>query len=384
MARITIVFGRFGGAALLLCLLAGCGAMPHAASNSSGHLLIVGGGLDDDLRFVYERFVKLSSTGSHPRIVLALTATEEGYDEASETAGKLQALRVWAPHIPVDVIRRETSKEETVAAIDRATGVLFTGGDQSRITARYRPNGRETPEWLALRRLLSRGGVIAGCSAGDMMMGGFMALRGDNSLAIGGSKDEGRGAVAPLHTGNGMAFLPWAITESHFFERERVARLVATLERTGRRLGIGVGENAAVEIDLARGEVMGLSESDSLLVDVSQLRHDGTSWCGARARVIGRGDRLSLKKRLKENLPAPPVKPATEVHTLKVASPSQNRQLALWRLFKCASVPGSGVWEVYFNEGWRITAWPDNNGEVIFDLSPAKAPRAPNLRNIES
>jgi cyanophycinase len=379
-----ILLGRFGGAALMLLVIAGCSVMPRSASATSGHLLIVGGGLDDDLRFVYERFVKLSSAGSHPRIVLALTATEEGYDETSETAGKLEALHAWAPHIPVDVIRRETSTGETVTAIDHATGILFTGGDQSRITSRYRPGGGETPERLAMRRLLDRGGVIAGCSAGDMMMGESMALRGDNSLAIGGSRDEGRGAVSPLQTGRGMGFLPWAITDSHFFERDRVARLVATLERTGYRLGIGVGENAAVEIDLARGEVIGLSESDSLLVDVSRLRHEGQRWCGAQARLIRRGDHLSLRKRLTESLPEPAAKPSTEVQTLRVASPSQNRQLALWRLFKCASVPESGLWEIYFNEGWSIMAWPDGKGGVVFDLGPAKAPRAPHLRNIES
>lgn len=372
---------RLGGAALGF-LLAGCVA--PIRPTDAGRLLAVGGGLDDDSRLVYERFTRLASAGGHPRIVLALTATEDGYDESSEREGKTGALHAWAPGIPLDVIRRGTSTEDTVAAIDRASGVLFTGGDQSRITSRYRPGGRETPEWLALRRLLSRGGVIAGCSAGDVMMGEFMISRGDNRQSIGGSRGKGGRGIVELQTGTGMGLLPWAITESHFFERGRVARLVAALERTGCRLGIGVGEDAAVEIDLARGELIGLSESDSLLVDVESLRHEGKSWCGVRGRLIRRGDRLSLRDRLASHLPPPPPKSSSPVHTLRVASPSQNRQLALWRLFKSASVPGSGVWEVHFNEGWSITAWPDGRGEVAFELKPASAPRAPELRNIAS
>ena len=365
-----------------LVLSDGCRSVPWEPSVERGHLLIVGGGLDDDVRAVYERFIRLSSAHGSPRIVLALTATDDGYDSRSEMSGKMEALRAWAPSIPVDVVRRETSSAETVAAFDRATGVLFTGGDQGRIVKRYRPGGRNTPEWLALKRVLSRGGVIAGCSAGDMMMGDVMLLRGDNSRALGAPRNERTGEINPLQMGRGMGFLPWAVTDSHFFERDRVARLVAALESSGNRLGIGVGENAAVEVDLARGELVGVSESDSLLIDAVSLQRDGNARLHLRARLVRQGDRLSLSDRLRAKHAPLPARPTTEIRTIRVASPSQNRQLAMWRLFKSASVPGSGVWEIIFNEGWRITAWPDGHGEVIFDVAPASGPRSPDLKNI--
>ena len=360
----------------LSCVLSGCGSMKGEWNPPPGHLLIIGGGLDDDVRSIYERFIALASKHKNPRIVLALTATEEGYDERSETSAKLETLRAWAPGVPVDVIRRETPASEVVEKINRATGILFTGGDQSRIISRYHSGGRESSESLALRGLLERGGVIAGCSAGDTMMGRMMILHGDNAKALTRRSD--------LQVGTGMGFLPWSMTESHFFERNRLPRLVASLEKAGRSLGIGVGEDAAVEVDLARGTVKGVSEPDSLLVDMRSMQRDGDMRRNVRARLIQKGDSISLTNRISTNVSAPAPKPDGPVHTLRVASPSQHRQLALWRLFKSASQPGSGVWEVFFDEGWRITAWPDGRGEVIFDIGPASGPRSPELKNIES
>src|SRR5262245_63069585 len=82
---------------------------------------------------------------------------------------------------------------------------------------------------------------------------------------------------APLgpRIGKGMGFLPWAIADSHFFERQRFGRLVAALEASGKRLGIGVAENSCVEVDLAAGELIGVSENESLLVDAGGLQRDG-------------------------------------------------------------------------------------------------------------
>jgi cyanophycinase-like exopeptidase len=128
-----------------------------------------------------------------------------------------------------------------------------------------------------MQRLLQRGGVIAGASAGCAMMGDACcspaAARGARHRA-GAAYDDGEPVPLGPQLGPGMKFLPWAITDSHFFERDRIGRLVAGLETNGRRLGIGVGEDAAVEVDLATGRLTGVSVGDSLLVDAAR--------CGAR------------------------------------------------------------------------------------------------------
>jgi hypothetical protein len=165
-----------------------------------------------------------------------------------------------------------------------------------------------------------------------------------------------------------MRFLPWAVTDSHFFERDRVGRLVAALEESGRRLGIGVGEDGCVEVDLATAEVRGIGVSEALLVDAAHVRRDGLKRTGLLARVIAQGERVSLVDRLAE-APPPPLAAGAAVRDVPVVEPGQNRQLASWRLFRCAAQPGGGAQRLLL-EGWQVTAWPAGEGVVAFEVGP--------------
>lgn len=356
---------------LFAAVVGGC-ALPSpstAKDGRAGTLLLVGGGLDNDNAPVYQRFVELAARPGTPRIVIATAATGPQDEEATD---KTEALRVWAPGVPVAVVRRETSTAETVAVIDAATAMFFTGGDQKRITERYRPGEQDTPEWLAMQRLLQRGGVIAGASAGDAMMGDVMFLTGGSARALGIAPPQpADGEAVPLgpQLGPGMKFLPWAITDSHFFERDRIGRLVAGLEVTGRRLGIGVGEDAAVEVDLATGVVTGVSVGDSLLVDAALLRREARAWRGLRATVIRQGERISLPERLATAAVPPPAQPAGAAQSVPIVEPGQNRQLASWRLFRQAGEAGPQRPVRLQLEGWAVLAWSAGAaGEVAFDL----------------
>jgi cyanophycinase len=363
---------------LVLCT-AGCqtpGPAPPAARTAQhGTLLLIGGGLDDDNRPVYERFLQLAAAHGHVRIVIATAATGEQEAEATD---KTEALRTWAPRAEIEVVRRETSTEATVAAIDRATAMFFTGGDQKRITDRYRPHDQSTPEWLAMRRLLERGGVIAGTSAGDAMMGEVMFYSGGSATALGiappptsKARGEDDDEENPLQLGPrigpGMRFLPGAIADSHFFERDRIGRLVAALESSGRRIGIGVGEDAAVEVDLDSGELRGISVAESLLIDISGLRRSGLARSGIIARIVAQGDRLRLA-----TWPGRSAQPATAppgaVRDMPIVEPGQNRQLAAWRLFRQASDPASAPIRQRL-DGYALTVFPAGNGNVALQIS---------------
>jgi len=372
-------------AALAVAPFVGCGALADAAPRTAarGSLLLVGGGLDDDARPVYEHLLALAARAGHVRVVVMTAATGPQDEEATD---KAEALRTWVPAVPVEVVRRETPTDATVAAIDRASALLFTGGDQERITARYRPDGIDTPEWLAMRRLLDRGGVIAGCSAGCAMMGQRMLTGGRSAQALGiarapaanGGAGQGAGAattnVASVATvaeatplgpqlGPGMKFLPWGLTDSHFFERDRTGRLVAALAATGERFGLAVGEDAAVAIDLATGDVTGVTAAESLLVDAAWIAPSDAGFVGLRARPIGQGDTVSL--RAPKPAAAPPPLPPAIARTVPIVEPGQNRQLAMWRVFRQAAVPGAGVHALQL-DGWRVRAAADGDGGVAF------------------
>ena len=366
----------------------GCAAESDRATLTGldGYLLAIGGGLDDDNKPVYELFVKRAreaaeANGMPLRIVIATAASG---DQEANIIGKTQAISAYAPEAEIGAIRRETPMEETIALIDGCSAMFFTGGDQKRITARYRPgppSDQDGPEMAAMRRLLARGGVIAGTSAGDAMMGEVMFFTGRSAEALGirstrtqraddDDPDEQRREL-PLgpQIGPGMGLLPWAMTDSHFFERDRFGRLVAALEQSGTRLGIGVGEDAAVEIDLSTGNLVGVSVAESLLVDVGALRREGLGRSGIRAKVIRQGMMFPLL--VIRDLPAEsrlPARPGT-IEEVPVVEPGQNRQLASWRFFRRAEDPASaGV--VRKLDGYEQTAWPDGHGWSIVEVSP--------------
>ncbi len=356
----------------LLCLVAAMAVLPACspAPRGAGTLLAIGGGLDDDNRPVYERFATLAARAGEPSIVIA-TAASGDQDDAAK--GKLESFRTWCPGASVAVMRRETPTTESVAMINRATAMFFTGGDQKRITDRYRPGDRDGPELEAMRRLLARGGVIAGTSAGDAMMGEVMFHTGRSAQALGipratdtGSEDDD--AMLGPRIGPGMGLVAWVVTDSHFFERHRVGRLVAALEVSGRRLGVGVGEDAAVEIDLASGEMTGVSVADSLLVDVGSMkRTNGTlDRLACRALVVRQGMRVPLPALLASTPRLPAEAPAV-VREVPVAEPGQNRQLASWRLFMQGAESHEGAVALTL-DGWSMRAWAAGQGWSWFDV----------------
>lgn len=373
------------GLTAVVACMSGCatGEGVAATARERGTLLVIGGGLEDDNAPVYQRFAELARAGARrgeePRIVIVTTASG---DEADAAKGKMESFAVWCPQIPVDVIGRETSSEAAVAKIDAASALFFTGGDQKRITAKYRADDKDSPEWLAMRRLLARDGVIAGTSAGAAMMGDVMFWSGRSSAALGIVR-EGESAVAFDTTidpdnppggddvvivgpriGPGMRLLPWAMTDSHFFERDRIGRLVAAMEASGTRLAIGVGEDACVEVDLETGEVTGTSVAASLMVDAAWLQRDGLSRRNGLGRVVQQGDRVALERRLTTKFGAPRGRSGGEAKTVEVAEPGQSRQLASWRVFVRGATEMS---RVDFG-GWSVTAWPDRDSWVGFDV----------------
>jgi cyanophycinase len=377
------------GPTVLIALLAGgCASSrdavaPRETRAPRGTLLAIGGGLEDDNAPVYQRFVQLARDAAlvaktSPRIVIVTTASG---DEPDAATGKRESFAVWCPDIAVDTIGRDTPPDAAAALIDRASALFFTGGDQQRITTKYRA-GTDSPELLAMHRLLARDGVIAGTSAGAAMLGDIMFLGGRSPAAL-GIVPAGERAVAfdstidpdnppagddVVITGpriaRGMGLLPWAMVDSHFFERDRVGRLVAALETSGTRLGIGVGEDACVEIDLETGDVIGTSVAASLVIDAAFVRRAGLSRRGGLARVMQLGDRVNLQRRLTTKFSTLAPRPPGDAAAVDIAEPGQSRPLASWRVF----VRGGTTLSTLDFGSWRVTAWPQADGWTGFDI----------------
>lgn len=346
-------------APLAMFLLWAACQVPSAPT--AGRLLLVGGGLDDDTRSVHE--LLLQAGDGAPHVVVATAATGPQDDEAID---KAEALRTWRPGVDVQVVRRETPTADALVALQRATAVFFTGGDQKRITKHYRDGGASSPEREALFAVLARGGLVGGGSAGCAMMGEQMLLSGQSAQALGVPDTYDDGSPVPLgpRLGQGMGFLPGVLTDSHFFERDRIGRLVAGLLHGPDRLGLGVGEDAAVLVDLGPRTMTGVTPSESLFVDGTFAQRDGAVLFGFRARIVGQGDTLpiaTLGSVPPQRLPSEPGR------VVPIVEPGQNRQLASWRLFRQAAVPGSGVHELRL-QGFTVRAMPAGDGVVVVEI----------------
>jgi cyanophycinase len=201
----------------------------------AGKLVICGGGTLPDK--AVERFVKLAG-GEQGRLVVIPTASAN-----AATADPERLLAPWKKHNFADVSilhaasRDEADKPDFAAPLKNATAVWFNGGQQSRIADTYVGTVVERE----LTALLDRGGVIGGTSAGAAVMSRRMIAGGN--------------PVPRLATG--FDFLPDAVVDQHFTQRNRKSRLLACLADRPTTFGLGIDEGTAIVVEGRRVEILG-------------------------------------------------------------------------------------------------------------------------------
>jgi cyanophycinase len=209
-----------------------------------GHLLIVGGGRQPPE--LVARFVELAGGAGRARIAVLPMASGEPEASGREKADELRGLG--ADVFVLHLTREQAMTDSAARLLDGATGIWFTGGDQSRVT----PVLRGSPVLDAIRARWREGAVVGGTSAGaavmpDSMLTGNQFRAGEDTAGYYGDEfpDVARRTiqVAP-----GLGFLPGTIIDQHFIRRERHNRLLAvTLERPS-LIGVGIDESTAVEV----------------------------------------------------------------------------------------------------------------------------------------
>jgi len=225
-----------------------------------GHLVIIGGGEDrtQDMR-VLRRFVALARA-ARPRVVV-LTAASAEQDAVAEVYrhafGVLGALpTVFAMHD-----RRDAADPQVIEHILAADAVFMSGGDQRKLL--HIIGGTRTA--AAMHRIYrERGACIAGTSAGASAMSEHMLAEGSVS------PHPAKGAV---DLAAGLGFLPRAIVDQHFSERQRLGRLLTVVAQNPYLLGVGIDEDTALVVEHGRGlEVVG--DGAVTLVDGREMQSD--------------------------------------------------------------------------------------------------------------
>jgi cyanophycinase len=194
------------------------------------------GGAEDKMRdrVILSRFVR-EAGGAAAHIVVIATASSLG-DEATEFYRNLflgmGAVRVSGLR---PVTRDDANEPDAADAIDDATGVFLTGGNQLRLSSVV----GGTRLGRALIEAHERGAVIAGTSAGASAVATHM-------MAFGASGATPKHRMAQMSAGLGI--VRGVVIDQHFEQRTRLGRLLAAVAQSPSLIGLGLDEDTAAII----------------------------------------------------------------------------------------------------------------------------------------
>ncbi len=243
------------------------------ADNSSGPVMLTGGTFIDAMG---AEFVKLAG-GDQARLVIIPTAWE-----ATEIEGTQQFIDQWSVWKPAHVTvlhtrdRAEADSADFVSPLQNATGVWFTGGNQSQLTDVY----GGTRMLADLKKLLARGGAIGGNCAGAMAIGEMMIISG---------KD-------PVLLRPGLGLIPGLVADSHWLERNRLERLRDVIEDNPGYFGLGIDKQTAVILHEGQLRLLGNSYAATVVVgnDVSRRDFANNPTNQVRFDIWSQGDVVRL------------------------------------------------------------------------------------------
>ena len=260
-------------------------------SQPQGQLMIIGGAEDKEGDCLILREFVRRAGGTKARIVVMTAATSlpgEVGDNYIRIFERLGAEDVRALDTQE---RRDSEAPSAVEAIEQATGVYFTGGDQARIISAI----KDTPLDEAIHRRYREGIIVGGTSAGAAMMPDIMIIEGD-------SETNPRFNVVDM--GPGMGFLPGVVIDQHFSQRGRLGRLISALAQQPAVLGFGIDENTAMIVSDNKFEVIGqgiitvVDETTATHSNADEiLKDEALALCGARLHILPHGYKFDLKTR---------------------------------------------------------------------------------------
>lgn len=226
-----------------------------------GKLIIIGGaintgsfaetqfGLPQNMNFfergILKRITTESANGNESRFEIMTTASlipEKVGEEYIKAFAQLDVHNVGVLNIGS---REEANKAEYAERIKLADVIIFTGGDQLRLSSIF--GGTEIHRVL-LDKYQNTEFVIAGTSAGA-------AASSRNMIYQGSSKDALLKGEVKI-TG-GLGFIDDVIVDTHFVQRGRIGRLLYAAASNPGILGIGLGEDTGLYISENKMEAIG-------------------------------------------------------------------------------------------------------------------------------
>ena len=258
---------------------------------AKGYLYIIGGG--NRPNYMVKKIVELAG-GSESKIVIIPMAS--GVPLESALWQKYEFEKAGAGKVDFVIFSRETvDADSNLSILDGATGIFFSGGDQSRLTKTM----LNTKMLNKIKTIYSNGGVISGTSAGAAVMSKIM-ITGNELL----NKDSTNSFISiekgNIETVEGFGFINNAIIDQHFVKRKRLNRLITVVLENPEILGIGIDESTAIIVN-PDDTFQVVGENTVMIYDATQAKNissdkDGNlSASQLKFHILKSGDRFSLK-----------------------------------------------------------------------------------------
>lgn len=290
------------------------------SGRSAGSLIAIGGAEDrEDTMIILSYIAERIGSGKLVISTLASGYADEVWEIYRSLFSSMGVKRV--KHLRMNH-RDESLADPRLEILADATAVFFTGGDQLRITTRL--GGTALSE--RIEEIYSRGGIIAGASAGATALGEMMLV---------GSPSEGICKLRDIRMTPGLGLAKNMIIDQHFSERGRIRQLLGAVAENPRMLGIGVDEDTAVVVEsdgafhaIGSGAVYVVDGHDLSYTNISEGSFNrAMSVFGVKLHTLSSGDSFNINSRHPAHTRADVVDLDAEAQLLKGAAPGHVARL---------------------------------------------------------
>jgi len=262
-----------------LAVVALVAAEPAVKGPERGALVIVGGGkVGSD---ILGRLFDLAGGKDAPLVVIPTAGGQDEYPADWSGIKMFKDFGVTNISVLHTKDRAVADSEAFVRPITTAKAVWFVGGRQWRLVDAY----AHTRTQREVERVLERGGVVAGSSAGASILSSYLVrgAREDNFIMMAPGYEEGFGLI------KGVAI------DQHMLTRNRQDDLEEVVAKHPDVLGIGLDESTAIVVQGQEFEVVGASKiaiHDGRIVKGAQERNGGKK----KYFFMGPGEKYDLTK----------------------------------------------------------------------------------------
>jgi len=228
------------------------------------------------------------------------TASGEPAAMAERYLDWLASERIEAQLLPISLhnIERVSRDRALLKTIDRMGSLLFTGGDQRRVTEALLHCSEATPVLHSIVTAYERGTPLIAVAASATALGARMIAEGDSVAAwrYGSSEDASFSGVV-VERGIGLTRL--GLIDQNFLRRHRLGRLLMACASQQQRYGFGLCEGAGMIVHGNEREVEVIGSNGVVVVELDldriRLAPKVPDPEGVRLYILEPGQRVRLE-----------------------------------------------------------------------------------------